>query len=63
MEKYLFLNSIQKEEQGSLAHFKTEGGNEIHLASETHKEDDILIAAGKAGLKLNLKKDILGNAS
>ncbi len=49
-------------EQGSLAHFKTDDGNEIHLSSKSHCEDEILRSAAKSGLKLNLKKDILANA-
>ena len=43
-------------------HFKNQDGEEIHLSSKPHCEEDILKAAEKAGLKLNLKKDILANA-
>lgn len=51
----------ERGKKGSLAHFKTDNGNEIQLSSKPHSEYEILKAAEKAGLKLNIKKDILGD--
>ena len=46
---------------GSLAHFKTEQGDEIKLTSSVHTEDHIAASALKNQLRLNFKKSFQGN--
>jgi ubiquinone/menaquinone biosynthesis C-methylase UbiE len=51
----------ERSKQGSLAHFRTSKGNEIRLSSKHHSEEEILSSAESNGLKLNFKKNIIGN--
>ncbi len=48
-------------EQGVLAHFKMNDGEEVRLSSVCHKENDIIKSAEYSGLKLKSKSEIVAD--
>ena len=49
-----------RSEKGILAHFKTESGEEINLASKSHTDEKVIKSALRNGFKVIEKKNILG---
>ena len=50
-----------RSQKGGLAHFKTESGDEINLASQSHADETVIKSALKNGFEVIDKRNILGN--